>query len=293
MPTWQCPGAGPPGGGQARGEEQRAGDVADAWSVPSGSADQVLQIILDLVRWARRRTLNILHPSTNLTDYLREGLHRHLPADIHRRFSGRVHLSLTRVADWENVLVSDFQSKEEVVDALLCSCFIPFYCGLIPPSFRGVRYVDGGLSNNVPRVDDRTTITVSPFYGESDIGPKTVSTNFLTVDFTSLNLRVCSENVYFVIRSLMPPSLGVSGGHALREAARDPGGPLSKICALLPVRALTYALLPCTLPVEVAFHSLRRLVLWVPHIPEDLPWLRWVASRARVLLLMHLFPAAR
>lgn len=27
--------------------------------------------------------------------------------------------------------------------AVLCSCFIPFYCGLIPPAFRGVVSVPG------------------------------------------------------------------------------------------------------------------------------------------------------
>lgn len=70
--------------------------------------------------------------------------------------------------------------------------------------------MDGGASDNVPFFDAKTTITVSPFYGEYDICPKVKSTNFLHVDLTKLSLRLCSENVYLLIRALFPPDLKVS-----------------------------------------------------------------------------------
>ncbi|KAG8517934.1 1-acylglycerol-3-phosphate O-acyltransferase PNPLA3 [Galemys pyrenaicus] len=259
-------------------------------------------------------------------------LRRCLPDDIHLRISGKACLSLTRVDDFKNVLVSEFHSKEEVVDALMCTCFIPFYCGFIPPSFRGVRYIDGGLTNNAPCIDSKTTLMVSPFYGESDICPKSMSTNFQIIDFINLSLQVCSENIYLTIRALVPPSTKVctelcfrgyldtvrfleengvcdrpqpslsapcgelaSQGvlaapevkleddlldHlrlsirqweerflqilspklilALRETAKDPDGYLSKVCNLLLVKVLCYALLPCTLPVEMVVHAVHR-----------------------------------
>jgi len=55
--------------------------------------------------------------------------------------------------------------------ALMCSCFIPFFSGMMPPKFRGVRFMDGGLSDNLLVLDEHT-ITVSPFCGESDICPR-------------------------------------------------------------------------------------------------------------------------
>lgn len=72
--------------------------------------------------------------------------------------------------------------------------------------------MDGGVSDNVPFFDAKTTITVSPFYGEYDICPKVTSTNFLHVDLTKLSLRLCSENVYLLMRALFPPDLKVSWG---------------------------------------------------------------------------------
>ncbi|XP_063519163.1 1-acylglycerol-3-phosphate O-acyltransferase PNPLA3 isoform X3 [Pongo pygmaeus] len=178
--------------------------------------EQTLQVLSDLVRKARSRNIGIFHPSFNLSKFLRQGLYKYLPANVHQLISGKICISLTRVSDGKNVLVSDFRSKDEVVDALICSCFIPFYSGLIPPSFRGVRYVDGGGSDNVPFIDAKTTITVSPFYGEYDICPKVMSTNFLHVDITKLSLRLCTGNLYLLSRAFVPPDLKVLGEICLR-----------------------------------------------------------------------------
>lgn len=88
-----------------------------------------------------------------------------LPADCHEHASGRLGISLTRVSDGKNVIISHFSSKEELIQvgpgrnalgvlygseapayrplcpcpqANVCSTFIPVYCGLIPPSLQGV-----------------------------------------------------------------------------------------------------------------------------------------------------------
>ena len=55
------------------------------------------------------------------------------------------------MSDGANVLASEYDSNEELIDAIICSSFIPFYCGIIPPKYRNEYYVDGGLSNNLPR----------------------------------------------------------------------------------------------------------------------------------------------
>nr|XP_020838484.1 patatin-like phospholipase domain-containing protein 3 isoform X4 [Phascolarctos cinereus] len=258
------------------------------------SLEHRLQILMDLVRSARKRNIGVLHPSFNLFTHIRDGLNEILPSNAHKLVSGKVVISLTRVSDGKNVLVSDFDSKEEIIDALVCSCFIPFYCGLIPPTFRGVRYVDGGVSNNVPLIDASTTITISPFYGEHDICPKVKSTNFLHVNLTNMSFRLCSGNFYLAARALFPPEQKVLGeiclrGYldalrfleekALQKSLKEKGGYLAKILNCFPVRIISYMMLPCTLPVESVIFVGQRLLRWFPDMPDDLEWLQWAAYK--------------
>ncbi|KAJ8245493.1 hypothetical protein GJAV_G00271320 [Gymnothorax javanicus] len=160
---------------------------------------------IELAKEARKRNLGPLHPSFNLLKVLRAGLQRDLPSDAHTRASGRLCVSLTRVSDGQNELVSHFDSKEELIQALICSCFIPVYCGLIPPSFRGVRYVDGGISNNLPQYETQNTITISPFAGESDICPRDRSFSLHELRLTNTSIQVNMGNLYRLSRALFPP----------------------------------------------------------------------------------------
>ncbi|XP_055250488.1 1-acylglycerol-3-phosphate O-acyltransferase PNPLA3 [Moschus berezovskii] len=335
--------------------------------------DQILQILMDLTRSARSRNIGILHPAFSLSKCIREGLQRHLPDNIHQLLSGKMVISLTRVSDGENVLVSDFHSKDEVIDALYCSSYIPLVFGLIPPSFRGVRYVDGGITDNIPFVDTKTTITVSPFYGESDISPKVKSTFILHEGFTKLNLHFCTENLYLMFQSLFPPDVKVlgelclqgyldalrflekngirDGPHlclnaspaeseprslepfpgvatwevgpervelldhmrlsvlswdesvletlspkltmALRKALRNQDGYINKICNFLPIKIMSYAMLPWTLPVESAIAMVQRLVTWLPDMPNDIQWLWWATSHVCSQAMVRLLPTSR
>ncbi|XP_048210128.1 1-acylglycerol-3-phosphate O-acyltransferase PNPLA3 [Perognathus longimembris pacificus] len=331
--------------------------------------ERALMSLVGLVRKARRGNMSSLHPFFNINKSLRDELHARLPPNVHQLVAGKLYISLTRVSDGENVLVSDFRSRDEVVDAVLCSCFIPFFSGLIPPSFRGVRYMDGGLSNNVPLLDARSTITVSPFYGEHDICPKVKSTNFLHLDINHLSFRLCKRNIYFLCRAFFPPDPGevreicfqgyvdafrfleengMGAGPqpgpslssretepgdsgpglekgsalgdtrwdtlrlsimawdeatfgslsprlttALNEAIKDRGGYLSRLGNLLPVRILSYALQPCTLPVESAIATVWRLVTWLPDLPEDIQWLHWATWQVCVRASTCLLPSFR
>lgn len=71
--------------------------------------------MIEVAKEARKRNLGPLHPSFNLVKVLKTGLSRDLPSDAHELASGRLCVSLTRVSDGENVLVSDFSSKEELI----------------------------------------------------------------------------------------------------------------------------------------------------------------------------------
>ncbi|KFO98151.1 Patatin-like phospholipase domain-containing protein 2, partial [Calypte anna] len=167
--------------------------------------------VLALAKEARRRNLGPLHPSFDVIKIIRDGLMRNLPEDTHKLSSGRLYISLTRVSDGKNALISNFNSKEEVVQALICSSFVPIYCGLIPPSFRGVRYVDGGISDNLPQHESKNTITVSPFAGECDICPKGNSANFHEMNVTNTSIQFSLGNFYRLTQALFPPEPKVLG----------------------------------------------------------------------------------
>ncbi|XP_072493492.1 patatin-like phospholipase domain-containing protein 2 [Notamacropus eugenii] len=161
--------------------------------------------IIEVSKEARKRFLGPLHPSFNLVKIIRGCLLKILPDDAHEHANGRLGISLTRVSDGENVLLSHFNSKEELVQANVCSTFIPVYCGLIPPTLQGVRYVDGGISDNLPLYELKNTITVSPFSGESDICPQDSSTNIHELRVTNTSIQFNLRNLYRLSKALFPP----------------------------------------------------------------------------------------
>lgn len=161
--------------------------------------------IIEVSKEARKRFLGPLHPSFNLVKTIRGCLLKILPADSHEHTSGRLGISLTRVSDGKNVIIHHFSSKEELIQANVCSTFIPVYCGLIPPTFRGVRYVDGGISDNLPLYELKNTITVSPFSGESDICPQDSSTSIHELRVTNTSIQFNLRNLYRLSKALFPP----------------------------------------------------------------------------------------
>lgn len=182
-----------------------AGALTAAVLVSRASIATCCEDVIRLAEEARSRNLGPLHPAFNLVKVMRAGLHRNLPDDAHVLASGRLQVSLTRVSDGKNVLVSQFSSKEELIQALICSSFIPVYCGVFPPSLQGVRYVDGGISDNLPGAGQKNTICVSPFSGESDICPRDNSTSFHEFRFTNTSIQLNLGNMHRLTRALFPP----------------------------------------------------------------------------------------
>uniref|UniRef100_F1LBQ4 PNPLA domain-containing protein n=1 Tax=Ascaris suum TaxID=6253 RepID=F1LBQ4_ASCSU len=140
---------------------------------------------------------------------VRADLEMELPENAHILCSGRLRISLTRLSDMENVVVSHFNSKAELIQAIICSCFIPVYGGLRYPKFRGETYIDGGATDNQP-VTDEYTITVSPFSGANDICPSDAeSASMLDLIFSGTSIRFTANNLYRLMVSLFPPSAEV------------------------------------------------------------------------------------
>ncbi|KAM6090235.1 patatin-like phospholipase domain-containing protein 2 isoform 2-T2 [Theristicus caerulescens] len=266
-----------------------AGALAGAVLVGGGSLAQACADVLALAKEARKRNLGPLHPSFNVIKIIRDGLMRNLPENTHQLSSGRLCISLTRVSDGKNALISNFNSKEEVVQALICSSFVPIYCGLIPPSFRGVRYVDGGISDNLPHYECKNTITVSPFAGECDICPKGNSASFHEMNVTNTSIQLSLGNLYRLTQALFPPEPKVLGEiceqgysdalkflkeNALQEACKEQNGFYAQFSKLFPMRVISYLMLPYTLPVESAYSVALRLVNWFPDMPADVRWMQ-------------------
>ncbi|XP_053175471.1 patatin-like phospholipase domain-containing protein 2 [Scomber japonicus] len=169
--------------------------------------EQICADVLTIAIEARKHTLGVFHPTFSLLRSVRDNLLEKLPQDAHLRASGKLCVSLTRITDGKNVLVSEFESREELIQVLLCSCFFPVYCGFIPPSYRGVRYMDGALSNNMPLLEQRNTITMAPFSGESDICPREGTFNFFEVHYGDVSIQVNTGNVHRVCTSFLPPRI--------------------------------------------------------------------------------------
>uniref|UniRef100_A0A8C6RDF8 Patatin-like phospholipase domain-containing protein 2 n=1 Tax=Nannospalax galili TaxID=1026970 RepID=A0A8C6RDF8_NANGA len=245
--------------------------------------------IIEVSKEARKRFLGPLHPSFNLVKTIRGCLLKTLPPDCHERASGRLGISLTRVSDGENVIISHFSSKDELIQANVCSTFIPVYCGLIPPTLQGVRYVDGGISDNLPLYELKNTITVSPFSGESDICPQDSSTNIHELRVTNTSIQFNLRNLYRLSKALFPPEpmvlremckQGYRDGlrflrrNALLEACVEPKDLMTTLSNMLPVRLATAMMVPYTLPLESAVSFTIRLLEWLPDVPEDIRWMK-------------------
>ena len=164
----------------------------------------ILRVAID----ARARVLGPLHPSFDINLLLRNALEQGLPDDVHLIVNDKLHISLTRLDNLENVIVNRFDSKEDVIQALICSCFIPCWSGFSAPKYKGVAYIDGGFSNNVLILDDKT-IAVSPFAGEADICPRDNIGFLLNVSIKNTSFSLTPHNLYRLSHALMPPPLEV------------------------------------------------------------------------------------
>lgn len=180
--------------------------VAVAHISGSKQISDCLNAILNVALKARERALGPFHPSFNVNELVYDALNNSLTDDIHILASGNLHVSLTRIEDGQNVIISQFDSKEDVIQALICSSFIPFWSGFIPPKYKGVSYMDGGFSNNLLKFEDQTTtITVSPFAGEADICPQDDYMHLLQISLSNTSFSISPGNMYRVLNSLLPP----------------------------------------------------------------------------------------
>ncbi|XP_045712049.1 patatin-like phospholipase domain-containing protein 4 isoform X2 [Phyllostomus hastatus] len=120
----------------------------------------------------RGQSFGAATPGYDFMARLRSGMESILPPDAHELAHHRLHVSITNTRTRENLLVSSFSSREDLIQVLLASSFIPVYAGLRPVEYRGQKWADGGFTNSLPILPAGRTVTVSPFSGRLDISPQ-------------------------------------------------------------------------------------------------------------------------
>ncbi|XP_054776581.1 uncharacterized protein LOC129285063 [Prosopis cineraria] len=96
---------------------------------------------------------------------LRDVLEKFLPDDTHIRSNGRVRVAVTQLL-WRprGLLVDQFDSKEDLINAVFTSSFIPGYLAPRPATlFRNRLCVDGGLTLFMPPTSAAQTVRVCAF----------------------------------------------------------------------------------------------------------------------------------
>lgn len=102
-----------------------------------------------------------------LREVLRRFLDELLPDDIHIRASGKTYVGITQITPViRSSLVNTFESKEDLISALLTSSHVPLFMERsIVTNFRGKVCVDGGFTKflPVPPVEDLRLIRICCF----------------------------------------------------------------------------------------------------------------------------------
>eukprot|EP00475_Leptophrys_vorax_P027253 TRINITY_DN38857_c0_g1_i1.p1 TRINITY_DN38857_c0_g1~~TRINITY_DN38857_c0_g1_i1.p1 ORF type:complete len:653 (-),score=-19.68 TRINITY_DN38857_c0_g1_i1:435-2393(-) len=96
---------------------------------------------------------------------LRAVLEEILPEDAHERCCGRIRVAVTQVFGTpRGVLVDQFDSRADLIDALITSSFVPGYLEPRPATrFRNRICVDGGLTHFMPPTASEETVRICAF----------------------------------------------------------------------------------------------------------------------------------
>lgn len=164
----------------------------------------VRKSIIETAKASREYILGAFNPLFPLEEPLLRSLLELLPEDAHIRASGRLYLSLTRASTLTNEVVSQYETRDELLRAVLCCCFLPGVSGFSVPTFQGRKYIDGGMSNNMP-LKGPFTISVNAFAGGFDICPEEPNSYGPTSAFNQ-TIEMSADNFRKFFQALLPPT---------------------------------------------------------------------------------------
>ncbi|XP_039174266.1 patatin-like phospholipase domain-containing protein 2 [Eucalyptus grandis] len=137
-----------------------AGAIVCAVIASGASMEEALVATKVLAEDCRRRGT-----AFRLGAVLREVLDNFLPEDAHTRSNGRVRIAVTQIL-WRprGLLVDQFDSREDLINAVVTSSFIPGYLAPQPATlFRNRLCIDGGLTLFMPPTSAAQTVRVCAF----------------------------------------------------------------------------------------------------------------------------------
>jgi len=108
------------------------GSLVGALLLSDACMGEACQRMMNIVKDLRSRYLGPFSPRFRLNETLLRDIQDGLPEDAHIHASGKLYISLTRFPDGQNVIISKYKTRDELIQALLCSCFVPFYSGVFP-----------------------------------------------------------------------------------------------------------------------------------------------------------------
>jgi len=88
------------------------------------------------------------------------------PEDVLEYANQRAFISLSDVSNklkMKNVLVSEFDSRDHLLECLVASCLVPGWAGYKSRVINGKKYIDGGFTVNLPNLYPNETIRIQPF----------------------------------------------------------------------------------------------------------------------------------
>merc|ERR1711983_452616 len=169
--------------------------------------EDVTRFVIRLSMKARENTLGPFSHCFQLPEIVRTHLESVLPENVAEIVSGKLFVSITQLKSKKNLLVSEFRDKNDVIEAILASSFVPVMSGIKPPEFRGEYALDGIYSDALPRLGEHT-ITVSPFKGDVSISPPEESRGHWSLPYGSGgSVHVSKENVCKLKDAIIPPNI--------------------------------------------------------------------------------------
>nr|ACO71250.1 patatin-like phospholipase 4 variant 1 [Sus scrofa] len=154
----------------------------------------------------RRQWFGAVTPGYDFMGRLRSGMEWILPPNAHELAHHRLHVSITSTRTRENYLVSSFPSREDLIQVLLASSFVPIYAGLRPVAYRGQKWIDGGFTDSLPILPGGRTVTISPFSGRLDISPQDKGQLGLYVGIANQHILLSMANLVRLHQALFPPN---------------------------------------------------------------------------------------
>uniref|UniRef100_A0A8D0HDE9 Patatin like phospholipase domain containing 4 n=1 Tax=Sphenodon punctatus TaxID=8508 RepID=A0A8D0HDE9_SPHPU len=146
--------------------------------------EQCKEFTYQFAEEVRNLDFGALTPGYDFITRLRGGIESVLPPNAHEIAENRLFISITNTKNVENHLVSNFASREDLIQ----------------------KWVDGGLTNGLPILPVGRTVTISPFSGLLDVCPQDKGLVDLYIRLPKQDIMLSVANLVRLNQSLFPPT---------------------------------------------------------------------------------------